>query len=361
MTNYRNFSIEELARDDTFRQWVLDPTIEIVTFWENWMVQNPDRHATVNQATELLLGIQEKYKDDLSDETIRNEITNLVELAESDKSRIRKTFLNNPVFRIAAMLTLLAGFGYFYFLNHYTEKRVTRRENTTDVFLITKRNNTIKEMTILLEDGSIATLKKGSTLQFPAKFSGRTRQVLLTGEAFFDVAKNADKPFLVFANETVTRVLGTSFRIKAIEGDNTIMVVVKTGKVSVYPEKEYETLLSDQSHPQITGVVLRPNQQVVFNIKENSLKKGIVESPDMLSESSSNQELIFDDEPVANVLNMFKVMYGIDKERLSKCPISTIFKEENLKQRINAICQTIGATYEVVNGQIILNSKGCNH
>lgn len=219
-------------------------------------------------------------------------------------------------------------------------------------------------MTILLSDGSVATLQKGSTLKFPDKFSGETRNVFLTGEAFFDVTKNPTKPFLVFANETVTKVLGTSFRIKAPDGANTVMVFVKTGKVSVYPKKEYETL-SDQDDREVSGVILHPNQQVVFNKKENRLEKGIVANPDLLSESAVNQELIFDDQPVTDVLRTLEKMYGItivfDEETLSKCPISTIFKEENLKQRMNAICQAIGATYEVVDGQIILNSKGCSH
>lgn len=365
MINYRTYTVDELATDEKFRQWILNPTGEISIFWENWMIQNPDRQATVHQAAELLLGIQERHKDDLSNETIRQEIDKLVALAESGKVKNRKAFYLNPFLKIAAMLTLITGLGYLYYLNYNTEKNAGREEYTAEASLIIKRNDTNKEVTILLSDGSIATLKKGSALRYPAQFSGAIRQVFLTGEAFFDVTKDAANPFLVFANETVIKVLGTSFRIRAIEGDNTIMVVVKTGKVSVYPKKEYETLFSDHGDRQIAGVVLQPNQQVVFNKRANSLEKGIVENPDMLFESSSNQELVFDDEPVANVLNTLKVMYGInimfDQERLSKCPITTIFKEENLKQRINAICQAIGATYEVVDGQIILNSKGCNH
>ncbi|MBE9462935.1 FecR family protein [Dyadobacter subterraneus] len=360
MINYRNYSVEEFATDEKFRQWVLDPSGEVIHFWETWLLHNPDRHNTVNQATELVLGIHEKYKDDLSEESIQAEINALVELAELSKKKKRFAFLNNPFWRAAAMVALISGLGYFYYYNHL----IQRPEKVSYTDMLVKRNLTNKEMTILLNDGSVATLKKGSSLKYPAKFSGDTREVFLTGEAFFDVTKNPTQPFLVYANETVTKVLGTSFRVKAPEGENTVMVFVKTGKVSVYPKKEYETL-SNQTDHEVSGVILQPNQQVAFYKKENRLEKGIVENPDLLSESALNQELIFDDQPVSDVLRTLEKMYGIaimfDEESLSQCPISTTFKEENLKQRMNAICQAIGATYEVVDGQIILNSKGCSH
>lgn len=360
MINYHNYSVEEFATDEKFRQWVLDPTGELILFWEHWLIQNPDQHNTVNQATELVLGIHERYKDDISEESIKAEINTLIEIAERSKNKKRFYFLSKPFWRVAAVITIISGLGYFYYENQLTNKT----EVISSVPMLEKRNSGNREMTILLSDGSVATLKKGSTLKFPVKFSGDTRKVYLTGEAFFDVTKNPTKPFLVFANETVTKVLGTSFRIKAPEGANTVMVFVKTGKVSVYPKKEYETL-SDENDREVSGVILHPNQQVVFNRKENRLEKGIVANPDLLSESAGNQELIFDDQPVTDVLRTLEKLYGItivfDEETLAQCPISTIFKEENLKQRMNAICQAIGATYEVVDGQIILNSKGCNH
>jgi transmembrane sensor len=361
MINYRNYTVEEFATDEKFRQWILDPSDETVLFWDNWLLENPDKQGTVNQAMELLLTINEKYKDDLSHDAIAKEIGNLVAQAEATKNKNRPSVFRSPMWRVAAVFTLISGLSWFYYNNHFDVKNAAAKESADSV-MVTKTNNSDKLMTILLSDGSVATLSKGSSLEFPKSFAGDVRRVFLKGEAFFDVAKNPTKPFLVFANETVTKVLGTSFRVKAVDGDNTVMVVVKTGKVSVYPEKDYETL-SDKDDREVVGVILRPNQQVVFNRKENRLDKGIVENPDMLSESATNQELVFDDQPVADVLHTLENMYGIeivfDKESLKGCPISTIFKEENLKQRMNAICQAIGATYEVIDGQIIINNKGC--
>jgi len=368
MIDYRKYTAEEFIADEKFRRWILEPSFEAELFWENWLDENPDKRGEVDQAIVLLSGVNEKYSDDdLDEELIAEHISQLVVLAEETKTRWSfevpfKAIWRSRAIKVAAVLTLVSGLSWYYFNNNISDRQASHAE--TSVAMNTKTNTSAKEMTVLLSDGSIATLLKGGSLTFPKKFEGDIRKVYLKGEAFFDVAKDPTKPFLVFANETVTKVLGTSFLVKAVEGENTVMVVVKTGKVSVYPEKDYETL-SNKDDREVSGVILRPNQQVVFNRNDNRLEKGIVENPDMLSLSTTNQELVFDDQPVAEVLNTLGEMYGIeivfDKETLTGCPISTIFKEENLKQRMNAICQAIGATYEVVDGQIIINSKGCLH
>lgn len=366
MINYRNYTVEDFATDEKFRQWVMEPSFETESFWEQWLAENPDKQHVVDRSVAFLLSVYENYDDDdLDDELIADEISRLVVSAEARKTRwhfpgFQYATWRGRAIQVAAAMTLMSGLGWYAYHNYTQQRAGVYVEN--GVTMITKTNNAAKEMTVLLSDGSVATLQKGSSLQFPRKFAKDQRKVYLKGEAFFDVTKDPTKPFLVFANETVTKVLGTSFRVKAVAGENTVMVVVKTGKVSVYPEKEYQTLLNQEGR-EIAGVVLRPNQQVVFNRRENRLDKGLVESPDLLAESTANQELVFDDKPVAEVLNTLGVLYGIeiifDKESLTGCPISTIFKEENLKQRMNAICQAIGATYEVVDGQIIINSKGC--
>jgi len=366
MIDYRKYTVEDFATDDAFRQWILAPTFETKTFWENWLKKNPDKQNEVDQAIVLLLSVHGRFEnDELDEELIAEHISRLVVSAEETKTRSYFTIFRYDKWRgsalkAAAIVTLVSCLGWYYYNSRISERNIIYAE--ADSAMSTKTNHSDKEMTVLLSDGSVATLLKGGSLKFPKKFEGDFRKVYLKGEAFFDVAKDPTKPFLVFANETVTKVLGTSFLVKAVDGENTVMVVVKTGRVSVYPEKDYETLSSEEDR-EVAGVILRPNQQVVFNRKDNRLEKGIVENPDMLTLETTNRELIFDDEPVAEVLRTLGEMYGIeivfDKETLTGCPISTIFKEENLKQRMNAICQAIGASYEVLDGQIIINSKGC--
>ena len=365
MDQYQRYNIEELATDEKFRLWVLDPMHDNSKFWNEWLKQNPDKSGLISQARELVLVIQEMYRDDLSEEILHREVLEITKLAELRKSKkVTAWIFQNPLGRVAAILLVIAGLGWSLYWN--TEGRLvgTTTESVAipNQTTLVKTNNTEHEMTVLLSDSSIAILKKGSTLTYPSKFSRDDRKVELSGEAFFDISKDPKKPFLVYTNETVTKVLGTSFRVKAFDKDNTVMVVVKTGKVSVYPKNEYETL-SNEYDREVSGVVLSPNQQVVFVRNENRLEKGIVANPAMLHESAIAKELVFDDKPVSEVFHSLESIYGIaiefDPDVLRDCVISAQFNEENLRQRMNAICQAIGASYEMIDGQIIINSKGC--
>ncbi|WAC14295.1 FecR family protein [Dyadobacter pollutisoli] len=366
MINYRSYTVEELATDDMFRRWVMDSTPEISFFWQRWTAENPDRRPIVNQAKELVLAVHEIYKDDLNGEVLSREIEEIVRLAELKKQQSEGKILRLPmIWRAAAVLLLVSGLGIFYYLGQSskTTALVPHLVAEKNDSMLVRSNSTQQEMTVLLSDNSVATLVKGSTITFPKQFNRSERRVYLTGEAFFDVTKNPEQPFLVYTNETVTKVLGTSFRVKAFDQENTVMVVVKTGRVSVYPKKEYETIATS-TVKKISGVVLNPNQQVVFIRNENRLKRGNVANPQMLSESIVQKELIFDDKPVTQVLQTLEKVYGIeisyDTEILADCVISAQFNDETLKQRMNAICQAIGASYEVVNGQIVIISKGCS-
>ena len=372
MTRYYNYHVEEFATDEMFRSWVISPTPELTLIWKNWLIENPDKRAIVKQASELVLAVHEAFQDNLEQEKINLEILEItrlavrrVELEKRKKDTGKFRILNYPVWKVAAIVFVTSGLGYLY--NSNEDKKQLFRE-TQSVFskndrMLVKINNTNQELTILLNDNSVATLMKGSTLTYPSAFTDSERQVILNGEAFFDVAKNPEKPFLVFTNETVTKVLGTSFRVKAFEKDNTVMVAVKTGNVFVYQKNEYE-MISGKNDLKNSGVALSPNQQVVFIKNQNRLEKSLIINPQTLSESAIQQELIFDDKPVAEVLHTLENIYGItilfDPETLNNCIINAQFDEENLKEKMNAICQAIGASYEMVDGQIVINSKGCS-
>ncbi|NIJ54078.1 FecR family protein [Dyadobacter arcticus] len=364
MTNYRTHSVEELATDDMFRRWVMDPTPEISNFWKQWNKENPDRSGTVGQARELVLAVKDIYADELCEEKLQFEIDEITRLAEKHKQSTQpKVFYWSALWKSAAVVLMVSGLALLYFTSRSPEKPSELAVQTTDqpLSMQVRINNSKKEMTVLLSDNSVATLSSGSRITYPKTFDSRERRVYLTGEAFFDVTKNSKQPFLVYTNETVTKVLGTSFRVKAFDGDNTVLVVVKTGRVSVYPKKEYETALDPAGLT--AGVVLNPNQQAVFLRNENRLEKGVVSQPELLSESVVQKDQIFDDKPVTEVFQDLEKVYGIvivfNSEILANCAINAQFNDENLRQRMNAICQAIGASYDMVDGQIVINSKGC--
>lgn len=88
--------------------------------------------------------------------------------------------------------------------------------------------------------------------------------------------KNPARPFLVFTSQVVTTVLGTSFDVKAYPGSPQALVAVREGKVSVQPRQAAE-LDATPTHPAKAGVLLLPNQQVVYSVASHQLKKELVD------------------------------------------------------------------------------------
>jgi transmembrane sensor len=111
---------------------------------------------------------------------------------------------------------------------------------------------------VFLPDGSLICLFPGSRVAFSACFKSKKREVYLDGEAFFEVSHDAHRPFLVYTNALTTRVLGTSFFIKAYKKQKEIVVSVQTGQVSVY-----ENIDHDSGSKPRQEVILSPNQKVV--------------------------------------------------------------------------------------------------
>ncbi|KQS28190.1 FecR family protein [Dyadobacter sp. Leaf189] len=366
MINYRTHSVEELATDEMFRRWVIDPTPELNCFWSQWIHENPDRSQTVSLAKELVISVRDMYRDELTSEMMRQDINEIVRLASERRNTSGWRIYLPAIWRVAAAFVLISGLSVAYYNARLLPKTVQTAHKIPVIPALQMRvssNNDKDVMTVLLSDNTVVTLSKGSSITYPAEFSGSERRVSLRGEAFFDVSRNEQQPFVVYTGETVTRVLGTSFRIKAFDQDKTELIAVKTGKVSVFAKKEYEKA-NAKPDAKIPGVILTPNQQVVYIRKESRLERGAVSQPAMLVESIAAREQLFDDKPIPEVLVSLQKLYGIDirydKELLSKCRINAQFDDENLKQRMNAICQAIGASYDMVDGQLVITARGCN-
>lgn len=122
---------------------------------------------------------------------------------------------------------------------------------------------------IVLSDNTVVWLNAGSRLVYPTHFNGKTREVLLIGEGFFEVTKNAEKPFIVKVSGIDIRVLGTKFNVSAYSEDNLIQTVLSEGSVAIRSTgaKFYEK-----------DIVIRPNQMASFDKTTNNTKISNVSS-----------------------------------------------------------------------------------
>ena len=158
-----------------------------------------------------------------------------LEISAIQKNSYRKLTWNiGLISKIAA--TLLIVITLIYFISNNIDSSVL--ENSS-IAIIEKQNPPGQKLKIFLPDGSTAWLNAESKISYPEKFSQEKREVTLEGEAFFDVIKNPDQPFIVTAGEISTIVLGTAFNVKAFDNESTTYVALQSGKIKVKIEDDH--------------------------------------------------------------------------------------------------------------------------
>ena len=186
---------------------------------------------------------------------------------ETDDLLLNKSKKMFSIRNIAASIVLLIGLSVtvYVLFNNYSQTQFTEISSA----------DKIKE--VLLPDGSQITLNQNATIKYPKEFSDNNRTVEFTGEAFFDIAKNTAKPFIIKTNKAEVTVLGTSFNILADEKDN-ITVTVKTGKVKLSKNKTENIILN----PEEVGKIKNNTLSKSDNIDKNYLGQVVQAQPRLL-------------------------------------------------------------------------------
>ena len=266
----------------------------------------------------------------------------------------RKTVAMWPWLAVAAGLLI----GVFLVESMLSAKVSSVNESTATVAKIEFFNEAKAEKTITLKDSSKIILRPGSRIKVFGDFNDKDRKVSLKGEAFFSVVHDEKRPFKVYAYDVVTTVLGTSFTINAPSLKEKVTVVVRTGRVAV------STNGSDRgdSKGMNQEVIVTPNQQAIFDPTNNRLKASLIQNPAVL-DSPHTQKLIYDEEPIVNILIDTEELFGVDirfdATILDQCRITTAFQKEGLFERLNILSKSIGANYVVDGTSIVFKSSGC--
>jgi transmembrane sensor len=263
----------------------------------------------------------------------------------------KTTVLNWKYFAVAASLLFFVS---SFFLISYLTADKNLAGNHAPQKGIEMKNTSASDKNITLEDGSIVTLEANSSLSYPEHFGDVTREVYLKGEAFFSVKKNPNKPFIVHAGEVTTEVLGTSFRVKSYEDKRTIEVAVVTGRVSVF---------KNSTEKKRNGLILTPNQQIVFNRETKEIVPSIVENPQVIVSSPTINLMIFEEETLDKVLSKLTKAYGIEifveNQILNKCVFTGDLNGLVLTTQLDLICKAIGAKFEQRGTSIFISGGGC--
>lgn len=262
--------------------------------------------------------------------------------------RKRHLFGLSDLKKIAAILIVGIGIAFFFYNRN---KHTLLEDNTLSEAYQPKKG---MPSVIYLSDGSKVRLKEDSKLEYPTIFEGDTREVTLIGEAFFEVAKNKEKPFIIHAAGLTTKVLGTSFNIKAYENDEAAEVTVVTGKVAVSVNSEAKLENKD--------IVLMRNQKAIYSKNGDFVMRAVTDK-EILNKGDKRTNLIFNETPLKEIIKVLNTYYDANiilaNEALKNCLITAELTDEPIEVSLKILTKAIGAEYEVNEDEIVLKGEGC--
>lgn len=360
---FRLTKVSDFLENSEFKNWIYNPTEESNAYWNRFLIQYPEKSELLFRARHILLETHQELMLNSPTEGKVDEMWQNIQ-AQTKAPQITKVRSVKYWFLLAgaAAASILFIIGW---IKNPTPNAlpITYNEQVKPIAaeLIEKINDTKQLLEIRLPDQSRVLLHPKSKISYYKDFNEHPkRKVFLSGEAFFDVTKDINKPFIVYANEIYTKVLGTSFTIKAFEDSPEIEVSVKTGKVAVVALPKPGTAINNPNK-----IILTPNQKILFSRSKESLKKYLVDLPQVVAtDDLLPMQKSFEDAKVSDILLSISAAYQInlifDEKIMQNCLLTASFTNETLYEKINMICKAVEAEFKVEDGNIIITSKGCN-
>ncbi|WP_186754019.1 FecR family protein [Echinicola salinicaeni] len=345
--------IKDLLEDVEFIRWVKQPDADLNRYWQHWLEANPDRFADVKLAKEILLNLNFPSKP--SNEEAKKEVLNRLlsnkRIATSEKTKSITPYSYHPVFwdrmsqwaKVAAILvfSLLISFFSTRFLDSDVEG-----EQVAGLEWITKSTAMGEKLSFRLSDGSVVWLNAGSSLQYPVSFDSTVRLVKLSGEGFFEVAKDSIKPFKVLSGNLTTTALGTSFNIRS-QATKDVKVSLVTGKVMI------DEAFSGNAY------FLSPGQELDFDLGKEKID--IHPFDDELVQSWRNGVLIFKKAQFKQVKEKLESWYGVSIEVKGVIPktwrFSGKFEQQMLETILNSMSNIENFDYKINGKKVNISFK----
>jgi len=234
--------------------------------------------------------------------------------------------------RVAAIIVLVSGLAFFF---------NNQRNNSTVKYNAVATATTDSILNYTLADSSVITLNQNSQIACAPNYGKKERRVKLTGEAFFSVKHNAEKPFIVENNGTFIKVTGTSFNIKGNDPDSLVEVYVKTGSVLFFTAKN-------------EGVSLVAGETGVYNKNQGTFTK--TKESDSNVTAYANRVFVFYNTTLNEVFRQLSKVYGVTivpaDAQLGLVTITVSFNDDEIETILNIIAETLNLKYR---------SDGQNH
>ena len=262
------------------------------------------------------------------------------------RSEQHKLIIRRFMQMAAAILLVMAT---YYTLEFVSTKPDEVKPAITKATIIESRSAYGEQANLKLSDGTQVKLNAGTELSYPTDFSPVRRELTLHGQAFFEVARDTSRPFVINTGNLQVTVLGTIFDVKSFSEDNLSLVTVLKGKVKVRIKSTDNV------------IVLTPNEQIIFDSRNNSYKKQVIDAKKSIA--WINRILRFDRTPLIDVFKQMERWYNVkiivpDSLNLN-CTVSGQHKNEGLRSVLEALQYSHGLKFQYINGNVLIKGVSC--
>ena len=316
---------------------ISDKEKEILFSWVNENEANKAEFEEMKALWEITTPEEIEFKADKS--IAWSNIEKQIETQDAPTAKIVRPSFVKQLLRIAAIFLLLA-VGTYWWVNN----------NNYNTQLTEIKTGAAEEKELTLPDGSKIWMNENSTLMYAAEFE--KREIILEGEAFFDVAHLAENPFVIKSGEAQVTVLGTAFNVRAYPKEDILEVTVERGKVALSKP-------GGTTNPQILTV----GEYGVFDKEDEVITKAKIISPN--ASSWKTERLVFNNTPIFEVKKSLERYYGISIEVsnsvILNCPfsITTDDAKNKLGEILGSIEFSLGIEIQKRDSTYLLVGSGC--
>lgn len=275
-----------------------------------------------------------QQQQELKQRLLANIKINIRSREANDRKSVSRTMIY-MLSGVAAMVILTIGVFFF-------NQKASDHLASGDVHVV---NMTKTIQRLVLSDGTIVWLNPKSQVIYPQNFTASQRKVQMQGEAFFEVTPDLKRPFIIYSENVITRVWGTSFRIRAYK-NIPVEVSVLTGKVSVQLQQKEDS-----------AIILLPNQKVTYlEDRDVFLKETEKKTSDM--SIWKKETMSFDNDTIGEVIKALNIQFGVnirtDDEKLLEYVLNADFTDQSLPSILEMLQKSLDVKYEINDEEIIL-------
>jgi transmembrane sensor len=336
---------EDFLMDDTFKKYCEGSDERSILFWDKWIIDNPSKLHLIEKARYMYQILSANMAP------MNVEVKKVNEALQENEELPKRHILRYAA--IAASFFIVLTVGILYYIQE--PKQPARYSKSFETVFGSKKK-------IVLPDGTQVYLNSGSQIELEEGFNTDSRSVHLSGEAYFDVIHNKDKPFKVFTDNFKVTVLGTVFNLKAYPNARSSEASLIRGSIKIEGNDSDESVITLRSGQKIIYYQNKQKSKSPVNALSKLPKVEISHlttlDTNIVETAWVENNLIFNDLAMKEIGPMLERWYGIDVELgdsdVTNYRFTAIFKKENIVEVLKALQEVKHFNFKMKGGRITI-------